>query len=329
MTIYPVIVIFCHNEEGKRMDVTVIVVCYNPEWKKMKKTLLSVVGQKNVNFDVIVADDGSKENYFEEVESFFESRKFSDFHLLSSKKNRGTCINIFEAMEHADGSYVKLISPGDYFYDEMTLCDWLMFHKNQNIKISFGNTKYYSTDENLVESYGRFLKNPRQINIYNKVNWSAKNSYLNYIFLNDQVVGASFLAETDLMKDYMKQIIGKIRFGEDEVYKKMLVDGIVICYFDRNVIWYEFGTGISTSDNSKWQKIYQEENESIYELIKNDNPLKGLEKKRLNWGLNAISKKRTRYFKFLIFPELIYWEVKKIIHKKYSGLCLDLSPWKE
>lgn len=311
------------------MDVTVIVVSYNPLWDKMKKTLLSVLGQKKVSYDLIVADDGSMNNYFDEVESLFESRKFSDFQLLSSKENRGTCINVFEALEHAGGHYVKLISPGDYFYDETTLYDWLLFHNNQKVKISFGDTIFYSTDEKLVESYGKFLKNPRQISIYYKENWSNKNSYLNYIFLNDQVVGASFLAETNLMKKYLRQIIGKIRYGEDEIYKKMLVDGISIYFFDRNVIWYEFGNGISTSNSNKWLKIYQEENKAIYELIKKDNPLKGLEKKRLIWGLEAISKKKTKYFKFLIFPELIYWEIKKIMHKEYSSLSLDLSPWKD
>ena len=48
-------------------EITVIVCTYNPDLQKLISTLKSVVLQKGVKIQVIVTDDGSSNNYFNEV----------------------------------------------------------------------------------------------------------------------------------------------------------------------------------------------------------------------------------------------------------------------
>ena len=50
--------------------VSVIVLTYNPLKQKLIATLKTKNSQKNVDIQVIISDDGSKENYFEEAKQF-------------------------------------------------------------------------------------------------------------------------------------------------------------------------------------------------------------------------------------------------------------------
>ena len=42
-----------------------------------------------------------------------------------------------------------------------------------------------------------------------------------------------------------------------------LIHNVDVQYLDRNISWYEYGTGISTNKESKWQKITQEDYENF------------------------------------------------------------------
>ena len=57
----------------KKCKVTVAVISYNPVWEKLRNTLKSVVWQKKVDFEIIVADDGSEKDCFDFVEQFFKN----------------------------------------------------------------------------------------------------------------------------------------------------------------------------------------------------------------------------------------------------------------
>ena len=47
----------------------------------------------------------------------------------------------------------------------------------------------------------------------------------------------------------------------------MLADNIIPVFFDRNFIWYEYGSGISTSSNNSWIQKIEADNKSTFELL--------------------------------------------------------------
>lgn len=96
--------------------VSVIVGAYRPDLHKMLLTLRSILLQKKCSYEIILTDDGSKENYFAEVKDFFARAPFSDYKLLPSEKNQGTVLNVWKALQVAQGEYIRLISPGDFMH---------------------------------------------------------------------------------------------------------------------------------------------------------------------------------------------------------------------
>ena len=69
--------------------VTICVLTYNPDWIKFRNTLRSIICQRNVDFDIVVSDDGSEENYFDKAEEFLKETIFLTIVLLRINKIKG------------------------------------------------------------------------------------------------------------------------------------------------------------------------------------------------------------------------------------------------
>ena len=48
-----------------KADISVVVLTYNPDLNDLKKTLRSIMLQDGVDFEIVIADDGSKNNLSE------------------------------------------------------------------------------------------------------------------------------------------------------------------------------------------------------------------------------------------------------------------------
>ena len=248
-------------------EITVIVITYKPNLEKLMSTLKSAVFQKNVNIQIIVADDGSEFNYKKEIENFFIENSFRDFKLIMNEKNVGTVNNIYNAIQFAKGKYTYLISPGDYFFSESTLANIVKFSEKNNIEIGFGNSQYYRKDSN-VTLYKQM--NPRSPVIFNIRCLSQKIKTLAYCTTQD-IVGACFFRKTDIFANYLDRIKLLSKYDEDNctTYIHLLQEGKEIYYFDEFVVWYELGTGISTSNNSKFSEQLEKDCETVLNSIKN------------------------------------------------------------
>ena len=51
------------------MDITVILCTYNPTIEELVITLDSIVNQRDVSFEIVISDDGSKDNHKEFIET--------------------------------------------------------------------------------------------------------------------------------------------------------------------------------------------------------------------------------------------------------------------
>lgn len=232
-------------------EITVIVCTYNPDLQKLISTLKSVVLQKGVKIQVIVTDDGSSNNYFNEVKALFSSYPDIDYKLIENEINIGTVNNIYHAIKLAKGKYTYVISPGDFFFSENTLSQILIFSEENDIDIAFGKAQYYKTENNSIKLFREM--NPCAPEIY-KLRWiSNKMKALAYCTMQG-IVGASFFRRTDVFTEYLSNISGRSKYDEDNTttYIHVLKKNKSIYYLDEFVVWYEYGTGISTSNNKKF-----------------------------------------------------------------------------
>ena len=307
----------------KAFQVTVVLGSYNPVYEKLERTLKSILLQDNVKLQIIVADDGSKDNCFDRVCRLFKEYGFDEYILLDSEKNNGTVSNLARTEEYIAGEYVKWISPGDYLYNKDVLREWYHFCKDSDIDVSFGGAAYYCYDENGYRPVSAY-KYPQAPFLYNGDKNNQKKIILNYILLNDEIVGALFFGKKEILYKYLNRINGVIVYGEDFMYRLALIDGVRIVYYDKPVIYYEYGIGISTARDNKWINILEEEKRCVNQLIcKSDEPSDRFISK-IRALLRIKNKKEYTAKKYLYFPQLLYWHMRKRLNKATSRMDFDM-----
>lgn len=232
--------------------LTVYCVTYNPDWNKYKKTLISMLEQRHILYEIIISDDGSKNNCFEKVEKLFKHYNFSNYKLLSAEENMGTVMNIYRALRAAQGTFVRGISPGDLLPTPTHLSEWYSWCENKEVLYSFGNIINYN-DENGFCVY-KLSNNPKNKWLY-KIKGSGEMIQTDYIILGDYVSGAAPMANRKFLLQYLDEIVGKVKYAEDNIIRLMQFDGMHLSYYHDIVELYEYGTGISTSKNEKWKQL--------------------------------------------------------------------------
>ena len=150
------------------LDYSVIVLTYNPSLEKLKNTLYSIIVQKNICFEIIIADDGSSENYFSEIRSWLENKHFQNYKLIDNKRNQGTVQNLLSALDVSNGKFVKCISPGDCLYNENTLLLCKRYMEKKHQLVCFGKSIYYSIEDGKFQFYRQH--NPGDLSVYRKNN---------------------------------------------------------------------------------------------------------------------------------------------------------------
>lgn len=287
----------------KMVDISFIVLTYNPEWNQLIITLKSLIVQKNVNFEIVISDDGSKINYNDKLKKFFMDNNFTNYKFLNHSNNVGTCQNVYDGVKEATGKVVKLISPGDFLYCENIIYKWLQFLNDRKYDICFGKFIAYSKDSddyNII----KVLEKPQLQGCYLKDN-NYRSRKIACFLTYDMPIGATFIVNRELFIKYLSKIVGKVKYAEDFAYRLMVLDDIILGMYDKPVIFYEYGTGISTVKNGIWIKRLDDDLKQLKNII--------IENTNDNIGFNS------KYKKFL----LINNKIKKMIYAVfYFPECL-------
>lgn len=94
----------------KEIKVSVIIATYNSNWEKLTRTIDSVIEQKKVCVEVLIADDGSGIDLEEQICDYFNRKEFDKYCYIKAEKNRGTVLNYFNACQKATYPWVKFLS---------------------------------------------------------------------------------------------------------------------------------------------------------------------------------------------------------------------------
>lgn len=248
----------------KNYVVSVVVVTYNPIREKLLATLRSILRQTDISFEIVIADDGSAKPELEAAQQLFAQQNFTDYTLVVNPKNQGTVHNIASALEKCQGSFVKVISPGDMLTEPDLLSGWVKAMESAQADVSFCDAVYYIPEENAMTPVARFA-NPQRLSCYLK-NKKAQCRY-NYLILDDLFLGAAILCRTEVEKKYIGEILGKVTFAEDHIFRLMAYDKVPVCYYPHAGILYETSTGISTSGNDFWRNALQKDWDAANALL--------------------------------------------------------------
>lgn len=250
------------------IDVSVILLTYNCDYEKTITTLNSIINQENVALELIVADDGSTDSHQKKIEGYVRNRQVANFHFVANPINQGTVKNCLSGLAVASGKYVYFISPGDLIFDRDTLSEFHKFALDQDANICFGNTQCFQEQAGSFKLVNERL--PRFPRIYN---WKFSNYLIGRIGLvyGQRVFGPAYLRKRSVITEYLEKIEGKIIYMEDTPTSLLyLLDGNHLTYFDRYVVWYEHGTGITTSNGGVMNPRIAKDNQALELLLKKD-----------------------------------------------------------
>ena len=235
-------------------DVTVLVAIYEPIWEKLHATLQSVLKQKNIKIQIVVTDDGSNNKCFMHVKDFFDACGFQDYFFVENKENKGTVANIISGLRVSKGEYIKLISPGDLLYDELTMKKWLDFAAADHLDITFSAAVFYRRNDEDGFQIVRHKQNPNNIKAFVKP-LSHIDRVINYLLLEDGISGATLMLRKKVLEHYLSLLNGRVIYAEDFFLRLAVLERVDIKYYPVPGIWYEYGDGgISTTPNSLWQE---------------------------------------------------------------------------
>ena len=305
---------------NKHFEVSALVVCYKPNLKKLIMTLKSFIYQKDVCMQIVIADDGSEIDHFDEIKAFFAEYKFKDYVLVKNTKNVGTVQNCISGIEKCVGTYIKGISPGDYLAEENALRKWLDYMKSNNLSVCGGDYYcYHFNDEGKVE-YTKALLHPRITGI------KDFKLRLDYLINNDLFLGAAILCDRELFLKYLRMIENKVVYAEDNTYRMMAYCGEKIGFFNQRTVIYEVGTGISTCNDSKWQSLLRKDLETT-DIIMLNMPTKDLKFQKIFMKFNKLNKLKgkSKYISYLKIRGLFLLKLRAKIRPRISSRKLPVE----
>ncbi len=285
-----------------KYKASIVIVTYNCQFEKLLKTLESILKQDIKEKQIVISDDGSSDNHFNQLREYFDKMDFLNYILVGADENTGTVKNILRGLEKCEGEWIKLISPGDSFINSSDLREWIDFATSQSKEWSFCGTVYYKLDNNQIV-YIKSWRHPSILNCY--ITNNEEKCRLNYVSLGDGVNGACVICKKEIMLLYLKKISSMVTFAEDYMHIMMMWDGIVPCYFAKDCILYECGSGISTNGSRRWQKILDRERHILYSYIINKLEVNDKVQKRIRQRLKIINHGSIRLYIYIIWRSIL------------------------
>ena len=297
------------------IEVTVLIAEYNTEWDKLKKSVSSAIKQKDVRFEIIVCDDGSRENWFNELLELFKESGFSEYRLLTSESNPGTIKNVLKAKDYARGKYIWPFGAGDYIHDENVLRRWVDCCNENSALVSFGDLVYYRS-ENGSDVPAKVKPTPKCLKLFAGRKQSRNRQLYDYLLCNDHICGAVWLTETETFFKYSLMMEDRVIYADDDRFRLTLFDGIPFLYHNEKVLYYETGVGVSTANQDEWNKKLKKDHIEANRILCEIKPNGGFEKRIQRYYRATLDEERSKVRTlqlFLAFPEYIWlWVVNKL-----------------
>lgn len=255
----------------EKPDVSVIVLTYNADLSELKRTLRSVMLQTGVSYEIVIADDGSKDNLSNEITAFLDESGYTGYKLVLNEENHGTVRNVISGVEKSSGKYIKLISPGDYLYDADSLKNLFDCAEKNEAPLVFGDMLVFDSGK---EEFTVLKKSacPNYTDCYKTESYDPDAIKRNYLVVDDHLHGVATFVERNVFEKYLKMIEGKVIFCEDLAYRLMSYFGEKMIYCPCCVAMYGHGGGISTAGSSKWAERMLNDVRASNEVIMASSP---------------------------------------------------------
>ena len=125
--------------------VSIVIPCYNHA-QFVQETIQSVIDQDYKNIELIIIDDGSKDNSVEVIQEMIPAceERFVRFE-FRHRPNKGLCATLNEALEWCEGEYFSPLASDDIALPHKTSF-LLKKHQKINAAVVFGSARKFNND---------------------------------------------------------------------------------------------------------------------------------------------------------------------------------------
>ena len=195
------------------MDLSILLVQYRPDEGELRRTLASLLRQSCRGFELVVADDGSDEDFFPLTRKILAENGFTGAKFVKLTPNGGTVKNVLNGAKQAAGKWVFTVSPGDYLYDADTVAWLLEVLRRDAPRVAFGRLACYA-DRN-----GAPIRRPGDAPFdrtpYRPGAYDAKTAKRNMLLYDDGISGAGLVYERELLVQALEKMAGRVLLAED------------------------------------------------------------------------------------------------------------------
>lgn len=287
------------------MDLSVIIPVYNSE-KTISKCIDSILKQDLKEKEIILIDDGSKDN---SLEILLKYEKKYDFVRVISQENMGQGVARNNGIRIATGKYITFIDSDDYVSGTNSYSKFIKKCYKNDLDILIFN--YVIVKDNIKEHVVTLKEN---------VVFSSEE-VLNKFLLTNEVEGYSW---NKIFKSKLFEEDG-IRFIEGKKYEDipLVIEAIILSNkieFDNSKTYNYVINNLSTTQNININTLNDEVDsmELIIDKLKKMNSIK------INLNLKVYIRSRIKIYSIYRFKNLLKGKIKLSeffsINKKYSQL---------
>ncbi|MGI2109501.1 glycosyltransferase family 2 protein [Shewanella frigidimarina] len=210
------------NEVDDLPKVSVIIPCYNHD-KYIKKAILSVLNQSYSNIELIVIDDGSKDNSVKIIEGI--NTLYNNKFIFIKQSNIGLSSTLNKALHIASGKYFTTCASDDLLHESKIEKQITFFKSNPSYKICFSKA-------GIINENGDYcVKETKSLSTFN-----TNNDMFNDILTFKYHPPVSFMFQKDIL--FENGIYEDNCFAEDFYMNLKLSKGYSFGYIAEELYYY-------------------------------------------------------------------------------------------
>lgn len=133
--------------------VSVIIPCYNHQ-AYIQDSIQSILDQTYANIELIVIDDGSKDQSVTKIEEMLEQCKTRfEYVYFNTRANKGLCATLNEALQLCKGKYVSIIASDDKMLPQKTQIQVEYLESNPSIVGVFAGIELIDKNNQIMEQH--------------------------------------------------------------------------------------------------------------------------------------------------------------------------------
>lgn len=164
--------------------VSIVVISYNSS-SYILETLESTKSQNYTNIELIISDDGSKDNTVNLCQIWLKENKnfFTRVEIITVLLNSGIPSNVNRGVNAAKGEWIKLIAGDDILLDSCIHDNVIYVKKNNNINFLFSKPIYINSYSETITSHNskKFKENDSFYNL------TPRKQYLHLLTQNHPI----------------------------------------------------------------------------------------------------------------------------------------------